>query len=114
MKKLFISLAVVFAFFALSSFKGQFTMGSVSLEISSFSGHGGSATIQNTDTNVYYDITAVDTQGSIDVPYGNYIVASAGTPCSPPFIHQVTTSTGSMTFVIDADTPGFTIMANCY
>lgn len=114
MKKLIIQLAVVFAFFALSSFKGQFTTGTVYLEVSSFSGYGGSATIQNTDTNVYYDITAVDTQGSADVPYGNYVVVSAGTPCNPPFIHQVTTSNGLMNFVIDADNPGFTITANCY
>ena len=115
MKNLIIKLAVVLGFFALSSFKPQTTTGYVYLEVSYMTVMGGSATVLNTDTNVSYNITAVDTWGSTEVPYGNYVVTSAGTnSCGPPLIHSVTTSTGEMSFVIDDDHQGFTISASCY
>lgn len=115
MKNLIIKLAVALTFFSFSSFKGKTSTGYVTLEVSSVGSGGGSATVINTDTNVSYNIIAVDTYGQTEVPEGNYILSSAGTnSCPSPLIQGLTTSTGEFSFVIDADNPGFTIMASCY
>ena len=115
MKNLITKLSVVLLFFALTSLKVKDDVGYVGLEVSYMQTMGGAATIQNTDTNTYYYLNAVDTQDQIQVPYGNYVLVSAGTNgCGSPFIHSVTTSTGSNYFVIDADNQNFTIYASCY
>ena len=114
MKNLITKFAAVLLFFALTSLKNKDDVGYVTLEVSYMQTMGGSATIQNTDTNTYYYITAVDTYGQIEVPYGNYILVSAGTnSCGSPLIHSVTTSTGTDYFTIDASN-SFTIYASCY
>lgn len=115
MKNLLIKFTVILLFLTSASFKSKTTTGSVTLEISYFNTPGGTATITNTDTNVTYNISAVDTMGYIDVPYGNYVLNSASTnSCNSPFISGVTTSTGNYDFVIDSNNQSFTIYASCY
>lgn len=86
----------------------------VYLDVSYIQTMGGSASIQNTSTNVIYNITAVDTFGSVTVPYGNYTVLNASTnSCNPPLMSNVTTSTGYFDFTVDGSS-AFTIYASCY
>ena len=115
MKNLISKLAVILLFCTLTSSKNKDDVGYVTLEVSYMQTMGGAATIQNTDTNMYYYLNAVDTQDQITVPYGNYVLISAATnSCGSPLIHSVTTSTGSDSFVIDASNQGFIIYASCY
>lgn len=114
MRNLITKLAAVLLFLSLTSLKNKDDVGYVTLEVSYLQTMGGSATIQNTDTGQYYYVTAVDTYGQAEVPYGNYVLVSAGTnACNSPLISSVTTSTGSWSFVIDASN-SFTIYASCY
>lgn len=98
-----------------TSFTYKTSTGFVTLEVSYIQTMGGHASVLNTDTNISYDITAVDTYGQTEVPYGNYVLTSASTnACSPPFASNVTTSTGSDYFTIDESNPSFSIYASCY
>lgn len=115
MKNLITKFAVIVLFFTLTSLKPKNDVGYVTLEVSYMQTMGGYATIQNTDTNAYYYLNAVDTQHQIEVPYGNYVLVSAGNnSCGSPLIQSVTTSTNSNDFVLDADHQTFTIYASCY
>ncbi|PWS32860.1 hypothetical protein [Pedobacter paludis] len=115
MKNLVIKFSVVMFVILATSFKSKTSTGFVTLEVSYIQTMGGHATVLNTDTNVSYDITAVDTYGQTEVPYGNYILTSASTnACSPPLLSSVSTSTGSDTFSIDDSSTSFTIYASCY
>lgn len=115
MKNLIVKVFLITLLFAATSFKNKMSTGYVNLEVSYMTVMGGQATVYNTDTNTYYYINAVDTQGFEEVPYGNYELVSAGTnSCNPPLIHSVTTSTGFNSFVIDSSNPSFTIYASCY
>lgn len=117
MKNLLIKSSLVMLVLLATSFKNKpvNTTGFVNLEVSYMLTMGGSATVLNTDTNVSYTITAVDTFGQTEVPYGNYVVTSASTnSCSPPLLSSVGTSTGFDSFTIDEDSESFTIYASCY
>lgn len=116
MKNLMIKFSFIMLFLTATSFKNKTTSGTVILEVSNVSfGMGGSASITNTDTSITYDLSAIDTFGSIDVPYGNYVLNSATTnSCNNPLLNGVTTSTGSYNFVIDSNNQSFTIYASCY
>lgn len=115
MKNLIAKLAAVLLLFTLTSLKTKQDVGYVNLEVSYMQTMGGSATIQNTDDNTYYYLNAIDTFDQIQVPYGNYVLISAGTnSCGHPLIENVTTSTGYNNFTIDSNNPGFVIYASCY
>lgn len=76
---------------------------------------GGTASITNTDTNVIFNINAIDTSGDVEVPYGNYVLTSASTnSCNSPLMSSVTTSTGDTNFSIDSNNNSFTIYVSCY
>ncbi|MDQ7947462.1 MAG: hypothetical protein REI78_09090 [Pedobacter sp.] len=114
MKNLVTKLAAILLLVSLSSLKVKDDLGYVTLEVSYLQTMGGTATIQNTDTGLYYYLNAVDTFDQIQVPYGNYVlVSAAANSCNPPLISGVTTSTGYWSFVIDASN-SFTIYASCY
>lgn len=115
MKNLITMLTAVVLFFTLTSLKQKEDGGYVTLEVSYMQTMGGSAVIQNTSTNTYYYLNAVDTQDQIQVPYGNYVLVSAGTnSCGYPLIENVSTSTGYNDFVLDENNQSFTIYASCY
>jgi hypothetical protein len=62
-----------------------------SLNIDLTRGWGGTVVFKNINTNVIYNVTAVDTAWSLNVPYGEYELSSYSNVCPSPLIPQSNT-----------------------
>ncbi|MFB9863738.1 hypothetical protein [Rufibacter immobilis] len=121
MKKNYVLLAVLLVSitaFVCSSFisiktESMTNSGVVYLDVQYWGYMGGTASIQNTDTGQTYQIVAPDTQGSVDVPYGNYVVTSCSNNyCERGLINE-STPIGT-TFTLDGDNPSYGLYTRCY
>jgi hypothetical protein len=74
---------------------------------------GGSVTIKNMDTNVEYNIDAVDCGGQLEVPYGTYLIKQFYfDACASPLIQSCDPELGTI-FILAAGSDTYSITLNC-